>query len=311
MPDASWLAARKWGLCFHYLDGFASTTQATATTSQAWNRRVDAFDVPRFVENVRRCGAGYVLWTLGQNTGHYCAPNQTYDDIVGIAPSKCSRRDLVAEIASALAVHDIPLLAYLPSGAPEHEAQAVANLRWQKGEHRNGEFQIHWEAVIREWGERWKTLVSGWWIDGVYHADAMYRRDEAPNFASLAAALRAGDPDRILAFNSGWIEHTPDRKLAALTPYEDYTAGECDGMLPVCRGRIALAPDGSPKQWHVLTYAGEFWGRGEPRFPPAFIAGYTEHIDQQGGAITWDVPVENDGSIAEPFVEAFRALKQE
>ncbi len=37
-------------------------------------------------------GAKYLLFTIGQNSGHYCTPNAAYDRIAGITPSKCSRR---------------------------------------------------------------------------------------------------------------------------------------------------------------------------------------------------------------------------
>jgi alpha-beta hydrolase superfamily lysophospholipase len=37
------------------------------------------------------------------------------------------------------------------------------------------------EAVIREWSLRWGKNVSGWWTDGCYHADKMYRHADAPD----------------------------------------------------------------------------------------------------------------------------------
>ena len=43
--------------------------------------------------------------------------------------------------------------------------------------------------------DRWGQKVWGWWFDGCYFADAMYRHPDAPNFASFAAAAKAGNPD--------------------------------------------------------------------------------------------------------------------
>ena len=65
------------------------------------------------------------------------------------------------------------------------------------------EFQRRWESIIREWSLRWGQDVSGWWIDGCYFPDQMYRFDDEPNFASFAAALKAGNPQAIVAFNPG------------------------------------------------------------------------------------------------------------
>jgi hypothetical protein len=60
-----------------------------------WNEQVDAFDVAGLVDQLASTGAKCLLFTIGQNSGHCCAPNATCDRIVGITPSKCSRRDLI------------------------------------------------------------------------------------------------------------------------------------------------------------------------------------------------------------------------
>ena len=44
---------------------------------------------------------------------------------------------------------------------------------------------------MREWSLRWGDKIGGWWIDGCYFADEMYRHPDAPNFASFTAALKA------------------------------------------------------------------------------------------------------------------------
>ena len=50
-----------------------------------------------------------------------------------------------------------------------------------------------WEAVIGEWSARWGTRVDGWWYDGCYWPNTMYRAKEPPNFESFATAVRAGN----------------------------------------------------------------------------------------------------------------------
>src|SRR6185503_8432929 len=104
---------------------------------------------------------------------------------------------------------------------------------------------------------------SGWWFDGCFWPNTMYRGSEAPNFASFAAAARAGNPDAALAFNPGVVY-----RILSVTPHEDFTAGEVD--LP---DRLALRrieggkQDGAQVQ--MLSYLGETWGRGPPRFTTA------------------------------------------
>lgn len=305
--STQWLQNAQWGLFFHFLESPASTEAESKTSADAWNGRVDAFAVSRLVENVVESGARYVMWTLGQNSGHFCSPNATYDHLTGIVPSKCSRRDLWRDIALALREHGIKTFAYLPAGAPEFEPRAVEALEWVKDGGRLAPFQTRWEAIIREWSERWGDLCAGWWIDGCYFPNEMYEHEEAPNFASFAGALRAGNPGALVAFNPG--VQTP---VIRLTPEEDYTAGELDGALAVgawtARGYGALGSSVDGAQLHVLTFAGENWGSGPPRFCAELMAGYTRLITDGGGAITWDVPFGDDGEIPAAFHTRFAAI---
>jgi len=221
------------------------------------------------------------------------------------------------ELAQTLEPQGIRLLAYLPSGAPAADPVAVQRLKWRwgyqgewprvhggptRGE-RLVEFQQYWEAIIREWSLRWGKLVHGWWIDGCYFADEMYRFEDAPNFASFAAALRAGNPDAIVAFNPG--VKVP---IVCHSEYEDYTAGEISEALPTCHGRW-VERNGHKAQLHILTYMGTRWGSGDaPRFPDAMIAGYTQYVRSKGGAITWEVPIQKDGLLPRPFIEQLHVI---
>ncbi len=317
-----WFHQAGWGLFFHYLAAPASSTNEAELTSDEWNRRVGSFDAEAFAAQVAEIGAPYVFLTIGQNSGFYCSPNQTYDDIVGIHPGKCSRRDLIADVARALQPHNIRTLVYLPGNGPMRDEEALRKLRFtppwdasSSGGFNNAlcdphtdehltEFQQNWEAIIREWSLRWKQNVSGWWIDGCGFADKMYLQDDAPNFASFAAALRAGNPESIVAFNRAVLEHNP--KMAA-TPEEDYTAGEVFDLFAICKGRW-MEIEEKPVQWHTLVYAGEYWGRGKPRFPDSFIEGYTRHVIENEGVVTWDIPVSDTGEIPHSFIEQMKLL---
>ena len=315
-----WFRQAGWGVMTHYLGAPPSSSGGAELTAEMWNRQIDAFDVERLVEQVASTGAGYLLFTIGQNSGHYCAPNETYDKLVGISPSKCSRRDLIADLAKALKSRGIRLIVYLPSGAPaaDHEARKQLGWRWGRpggwqllGEPVGGrlaEFQRNWEAVIREWSLRWGKDVAGWWIDGCYFADDMYRFDDEPNFSSLAAALRAGNSHAIVAFNPG--VRVP---VVAHTRHEDYAAGEVNlKRLPEaaegCQGRC-IERDGAKIQFHILTYLGQSWCRGgRPNWPDEKAIGVTRQIIDKGGVVTFDVPIQENGSIPQPFIEQLRAV---
>jgi len=309
--NTDWLRNAKWGLFFHYLDSPASHQSESATTSEEWNARIDSFDVESFANQVEATGAGYIGFTLGQNSGHYCSPNAAYDSFVGISPSKCSSRDLVLEIATALEKKGIKTLAYFTSGAPDQDPIAVEKLQWKNGHERLAEFQPKWEAVIREWSLRWGDKIAGWWLDGCYFADAAYRHAEAPNFDSFNAALRAGNPNAIVAFNPGLNQ----RILTIPDSGADYTAGEVDFSLPL--GNVYYEPQTADwkngfvngERLHVFTFLGNWWGAGAPRFPDEFVVGYTKHINAQNGAVTWDVPLSPQGEIPAAFMVQCAALK--
>ena len=213
---------KRWGLFNHFLCVPAGDGTGEPCSPEEWNARVDAFDVELLAAQLREVGADYFCITIGQNSGHYCSPNPVYDQLVGISPSKCSRRDLIADLAAALEPQGIDLWVYLPSGAPCADAQAVERLEWVDGQgQRLASFQRKWEAVIREWSLRWEERAKGWWIDGCYYPDAMYNFPDEPNFKSFAASIRAGNPQAVVAFNRGLED-----PFLPQCPWEDYTAGE-------------------------------------------------------------------------------------
>jgi len=193
----------------------------------------------------------------------------------------------------------------LPSGAPNNDKEADAALEWQNGPYPNREFQRKWEQVIRAWSERWGAKVAGWWFDGCYFPNTMYRSENPPNFSSFAAAARAGNAKAILAFNPGVVY-----RILSITPDEDFTAGEIDKPeLVTVRRAVDGKVDGT--QIHMLSFLGQTWGRGNPRFTTEQVAEYTRKVLDVGGAVTWDVPVQLNGTIPQSYIDQLLALKKE
>jgi hypothetical protein len=229
---------------------------------------------------------------------------------------------LCPAVTKALAARNIRLMVYLPSGAPAADPVARKALGWRWGSPggwqlpgepvggRLAEFQRNWEAVIRDWSLRWGKSVSGWWIDGCYFADQMYRFHDEPNFASFARALKAGNPEGIVAFNPG--VRVP---VVCHTKYEDYTAGEVNlpelaKAVETCPGRW-LEREGRKAQFHILTFLGTTWCGGDrPQLPNDRIVAYTRKIAAKGGVVTYDVPILKSGLIPQPFVEQLPEIGQ-
>jgi hypothetical protein len=297
-----WMQQARWGVMNHYLADWIARVEKIEMSVEQWNKLVDNFDVEGLAEQLESVGAGYYLITIGQNSGYYLSPNVTYDRFVGIVPSKCSSRDLVADLYEALSKRGIKLMVYLPSGAPSGDSVASNALQWQNGSHRNREFQFMWEQVIREWSVRWGNKINGWWFDGCYWPNTMYRSVEPPNFESFAAAARAGNPDSVVAFNPGVVN-----RILSLTPYEDYTAGEINDPNRIeIRRAVEGKVDGT--QVHILCYLGQRWGMGMPRFKTEQVIKWSRSISKTGGVITWDVPIQPNGLISQPFIEQLEAV---
>ncbi len=306
--NTDWFKDCRWGLFTHYLADSASNLKPTVLPVGDWNRRIDAFDVEGLARQLAEAHVPYFVITLGQNSGFYLSPNQTYDDIVGIKPSKCSQRDLIADLARALSARGIRLMAYVPGTAPASDPIAKERLEGKPDE-RMTELQRNWEAVVREWSLRWGKALSGWWVDGPYEKEK-YQHPDAPNYRSFAEALKAGNPDSIIAFNNGL--RTP---IYSITEYEDYTPGEIERDLPVAPGCL---PDYSRlrnfdrfldgAQLHILTIMGEWWGKHPLRFDDEFTIAYTKYFNGKGGVISWDAPLTVGGLIDPAFHPQITAL---
>jgi hypothetical protein len=299
---AAWMREARWGVMSHYLADWRERSDHEPRGVEHWNDLVDHFDVEALADQLKSVGAGWYLISIGQNSGYYLSPNATYDKITGIAPSKLSRRDLVADLGTALRKRGIKLMVYLPSGGPAGDKVASAALKWQGGPHRNAEFQHNWEAIIREWSVRWGDKVAGWWFDGCYWPNTMYRSDQEPNFGSFAAAVRAGNPASIVAFNPGVVYRT-----ISMTPHEDYIAGEIDkpDQWTAKRNFDGLIDSA---QVHVLTFLGERWGQGAPRFTPEQILAFSDKVGGEGGVVTWDTPIQKGGTFAPEFLAQLKAI---
>lgn len=299
---AAWMPQAKWGVMTHYLADWQAKVHHLRMSPSEWNKLIDGFDVDALAKQLHSVGATYYQISIGQNSGYYLAPNPTYDKLTGIRPSKCSRRDLVSDLYQALHKYGIRLMVYLPSGAPNRDQAADAALDWRNGPYPNREFQRKWQAVIRDWSLRWGKKVSGWWFDGCYFPNSMYRSPKAPNFRSFADAARAGNPDAVIAFNPGVYY-----RIYGLSPYQDFTAGEIDKPeLVKIRHDLGGKLDGV--QLHMLSYLGRTWGKGTPRFTNEQVIQYSKKIWKAGGAVTWDVPIQLNGTLSQPFLDQLSAL---
>jgi hypothetical protein len=308
---AAWLQDAKWGVMIHYQpEWLAEQNQLDPiTTTEQWNELVDNFDCEGLAKQLADAGAGYLIMTVRHGPPFFISPNSTYDRYTGQVPSRCSNRDLIADLSDALKPYGIRLIAYMLGQAPCMNEEEIKGFGVRSDDYyragpfeRNAEALLRWQEVFREYSMRWGDKVSGWWIDACYRPNTMYRQPDIPNFASMAAAARAGNPESIVTFNPGRFP-----RIMSITPYEDYTAGEINDLdLISFRFHYDGMIDG--KQIHILSFLGSFWGQGEPRFTDEEVVKHSLKVREVGGAITWDCPVYPSGLIKEPFMKQLSVL---
>jgi hypothetical protein len=286
-----WMKQARWGVFTHYL------------VDQRYNQMVDSFDVKRFADQLEQAGADYLIFTLGQNSGYYCSPNATYEKYVGCPPGgRCTKRDLPMEIAKELKKRNIRLLLYTNGRAPEEDPQAFAGLKDTETREVPQEYIRRWSEVIQEWSLRYGTLVSGWWTDGMHHEGSWNDYSKSYNFKTWAAACRAGNPDSLLAFNNGAYYDTAFQIFADV---QDYTAGEQKRFGPLPN----LYPPYPGKQWHILSYLGYFWSSPTgPNYTDEWLIDYIKEVNRQGGIVSIDVEISDDGAIYASHLNQLIAL---
>jgi hypothetical protein len=302
-PNTQWLRDAKWGLFTHYLVHMPSAPVPEDMTAEKWNKKVNSFQVKKFANQLSELKIPYFFITIGQGGGYYCSPNKTHERLFGPSNGKLSQRDLVAELATELTSRGIKMCVYLPA----------------VGRRDSADVQQKWREVITEWSQRWGKSISAWWIDG-----AVFKSSEV--YKAYTDAFKSGNPDALVSYNVGPVGMNR-QQLIPVTEFEDFLAGECDYFLPtsgISPGGLVerhifhplnttdyyQGPNISGDQLHFLNFLGAWWGTGEPRFPNALVNSWTSHVIEHSGAVTWDLPLSDDGIIPKNYYDQVKSLSE-
>jgi hypothetical protein len=274
-----WMAGR-YGLMVHWIYPhlMGENTPPAASLDDAVNQ----FNLERFLQDFAATGADWLIFTLGQNSGYYASPNSVIEQLAG--KDRCSKRDLALEIANG--VHDLGkrFIAYLPCEVAGNRA-LHEGFAWNTQEGTDqAAFQTRYLSAVREWAERLGPLMDGWWYDGCYQWPLFH--NDYMDWPAWFEASRAGNPDRVVAFNDGSLCNGLTQPL---TPQQDYLSGETEVLV---NGRIRLGRPATPQllaygdqaqtvpepiptflpdsrfvpgtncQWHCLLPVDCFWGHG-------------------------------------------------
>jgi len=293
-PQTDWLKEARIGAFMHFLPGSAEQLA-----------KVNDFDVEALARQLEGMGARYFVFTLGQNSGWFNAPNATYDRITGYQPGEhCATRDLPLDLYRALHAKGIRLMLYLPCQTPNGDTRgqkAFGLPQGPKDQPLDLAFAKQWAAVIHEWSARYGDKVSGWWFDGGY-AHIQFNEEIASVYAD---AVKRSNPKAIVTFN-------PGVSLKRHTQAEDYTAGELNDPFDV----VPASRWVNGSQWHALTFLGSTWAQRNVRQPTERWREWFQKVAAQGGVVTldmgpnWDPKAGPIGAFDKAQAQQFRTIAQ-
>ena len=141
-------------------------------SASEWNRFVDGFDVKGFAQQMADAEVGWVMFCIDD---HYfawpCAPNKAFSDYTGYAPGeKCSRRDLILDLADALNAKGVKLICYFAGLNGYMKEPQVSGGLADDGDERtapSAESRQRRIEVLKEYADRYKDKIAGWWFDGM------------------------------------------------------------------------------------------------------------------------------------------------
>lgn len=265
-------------------------------------KAVEDFDIDTFVTQIKSSGAKFLFITTSHSQMCLPFPLKELDDIV---PNHTAKRDLIMEIANRLEKENIRLMLYFNGdGSEDPEWQSATGFKTDHQRHAQYCYDVT-RAISLKYG----TKIHGWWIDCCYEPDVCKGTGVRYDYEKYASALRAGNPDSIIAFNfrgtCGWGS-TWGRGIA------DFQAGEENSLDFLPKGRFS--GEGNT-QWFALCWMDEFWvhekhGVPSPVHENERVLEYVRKVKENDGVFAYNVALYQEGHISDKTCEQLLWLKQ-
>ncbi len=313
--DTSWMVEGKYGIFMHYqyriLQGYSYKSdpiypELSQMNADEWNKFVNGFDVDGFADQMVEVGVGWVNFCLDDAFFAWsCAPNKTLNKYAGYAPGeKCSHRDLIMELADALHQRGIKFICYYAGfNGYMKDPRVVAGfkdnpaVRGELGEKSPPpeETRKRRIEVFREYAERYKDKIDGWWFDVM--RDNSYA-DKPHDFWTINSIIRKANPKAVIAFSHGKNNYSPVR-----VGIDDYTGGDTWSKQDLSQ----LTPENWPPKdgilWHGKIYCGNVYhGLGDAnQFSDKELIDWIRTCNKQGGVCTLDWPFDPKTGLIKDF----------
>ena len=302
-----WMQDGPFGIMVHYLSSISDREGNRID----FNEMADKFDIPAFMDNLEKMGAKWIIFPFGQNTGYYWSENPYIEEKIS---GRCSKRDIMLEVATACKERDIKFIAYLPCEMDDCEVNMRNAFKWDESPDKHTFMEL-WMQAIEYWAKKLGDSLSGWWFDGSYESREKYfkrthdwdnQRYDVPRWF---AAARAGNPDCKVAICRG----ANDRSYVFFE--QDYFAGECNDLEFV---PLAAVQDGI--QRHSLVWIDCYWAvsgavgnpdiPNAPRFTDDELYDWVKKHNDIGSGVTLNIGIYNDSSLIEESVEQICRIRK-
>lgn len=303
-----WFYNKKWGIFIHLLNNVQNKPGRAANMGLGetdWSEYIDYLDVDFIADQISEVNAGYLCLTVMQRSRHMLAPNETYNKITGYRSGEaCAKRDFIEDMYNALSKRGIDLLLYYTGDGPLDDLQAGTAFGYtSQNDKVSVEFVQKWADVVREYSIRYGTKVKAWWADGCY---SFIGYDE-PRLKIMAEAMRAGNPDILIALNRG-----VESRVTAYSVSDDFTTGEMNDFTDLPDSRFI-----GGAQWHTLSFLGippdgsiyNGWCQPGSKYTGDYMCDYITKVHERGGIVTIDVCMFRDGHIDNEQMNVLRSLR--
>ncbi len=300
--DTAWMRQAGYGFMVHW----TAQSQPRRGAAKPYADAVRDFDVEGFADQMKAGGAGFVVFTTSHAQQYFPAPLAALDEIL---PGRTAARDLVADLAEALAARGLRLMLYHHLGSGQDPAWLAASGFWETDTRR---FFAHWSRLVGAIGQRYGERLAGWWFD-----DGMttyYHR--SPDWRALTASARAGHVRRVVAYNP-W-------EYPAATLFQDYHCGEGntqpdgDGTLR-SDGRGILGEERYPGLQSCATLMVEgAWGHfvrdrdiGRPRWSAEQLRAMLDAFARHGNVPIFNMEIYQEGRVSPATIALFQQARME
>ncbi len=298
--NTDWLASCGAGLGVHW----TAHSRPRQGNALPFADAVARFRLKGFLDTVEACGADHVIFTATHALQMFPCPHPVVESIL---PGRTAERDLLGEIAEALAGRGKKLIVYY-----NHSCNQADDPAWEEavGYHEPSKDRLASNLceIVRWMGERYGTLIPAWWFDSAYSLDARGPHNTVSTdmrgfrfpWETFTAAAKAGNADRLVTYNAGIGE------TFLYTEHQDYWAGELTNLDAPPAGRLLA----NGLQWHGWTCLDDRrWVYTDNRtapHPPLYTDG--ELVDflsvcrRHQAPMTFNVIVFQDGTFADDSV---------